>query len=110
MVVDEASDGKEVLQKVDTFRPDFILMDIKLPGESGLELTKKIKIDSPKTIISILTNYDLPEYRKAAYHYGADYFLSKSASTTDEILRLIETILSDLGFDPDGRKGEGNSG
>ena len=109
MVVDEASDGKEALQKVDTFRPYFIHMDIKLSGESGLELTKKIKIDSPETIISVLTNYDVPEYRKAAYQYGANYFLSKSSSTTDEILTLIESILSDLGFDPDGRKSEGNS-
>ena len=109
MVVDEASDAGEALQKVDTLHPDFILMDIKLPRESGLVLTKKIKTDSPETIISILTNYDLPEYRKAAYEYGANYFLSKSSSTTDDILTLIESTLSEQGFDPDGRKSEGNS-
>ena len=41
IVVDEAGDGKEALQKVDIFRPDLIFMDIELPGENGLELTKK---------------------------------------------------------------------
>jgi CheY-like chemotaxis protein len=40
---DEARDGKEALKKINSFRPDLIFMDIKLPGESGLELTKKIK-------------------------------------------------------------------
>ena len=109
MVVDEAADGKEALQKVNSFRPDLVFMDIKLPGENGLELTKKIKADHPKIIIIIFTDYDLPEYREAAYQYGANHFISKSSSTREEMLTLVESILSDLGFDLDGQKKEEKS-
>jgi len=47
-------------------------VDIKLPGVNGLELTKKIKAAHPSITIFILTNYDIPEYREAAFQYGAD--------------------------------------
>jgi CheY-like chemotaxis protein len=41
MTVDEAPDGEQALQKIDSFRPDLIFMDIVVPGEHGLEVTKK---------------------------------------------------------------------
>ncbi len=104
MVVSEAADGKEALQKINTFPPDLIFMDIKLPGENGLEITKKIKTYNPKTIVIVLTGYDLPEYREAAHQYGANYFLSKDSSTREDILALVESILSHLGLDFDGPK------
>lgn len=99
MVVDEAADGEEALQKVDTLQPDLIFMDIELPGENGLELTKKIKTHYPAIVIIILTNYDLPEYREAADQYGANHFISKSSSSRDDILTLVKSILSDRGLD-----------
>jgi len=68
-------------------------MDIKLPGESGLELTKKIKDQYPNIPIIILTSYDLPEYREAASHYRANHFLSKGSATKEGILSLVESIL-----------------
>lgn len=109
MVVEEAAEGKEALQRLDALRPDIIFMDIKLPGETGLELTKKIKAHDPKIIIIILTSYDLPEYRQAAHQYGANYFLSKHTSTGGEILELVESILSDLDIDPSGAKSRDTS-
>ena len=102
MVVDEATDGAEALQKIDALQPNLIFMDIRLPGESGLELTKRIKKDYPKMTIIILTNYDMPEYRQAAYEYGADYFLTKDTSIRDKFLALVESIASDLGFELEG--------
>jgi len=102
MDVGESAGGKEILQKIDLRRPDLIFMDIKLPGESGLELTRKIKTDHPTIIIIILTSYDLPEYREAAREHGADYFLSKGSSTGEEILALVESILSGADNDFDG--------
>jgi len=44
IAIDEVADGVEALQKVDPFLPDLIFMDIHLPGENGLELTRKIKL------------------------------------------------------------------
>ena len=93
-LVEEAAGGDEVLEKVDSFEPDLVFMDVKLPGENGLELTKKIKgADSGITVI-ILTSYDLPEYRQAAEAYGADHFVSKGTSTRDEILALVRSTKS----------------
>jgi DNA-binding NarL/FixJ family response regulator len=85
----EAANGEEAIQKIKTLSPEAILMDIRLPGENGLELTKKIKAQYPNIIIVILTNYDLPEYREAAYHSGADHFVSK-----DSFLSMIGSILT----------------
>ena len=93
---EEAWDGREALKKVNDFLPDLIFMDIKLPGESGLQLTKKIKNSYPEIIIIILTNYDLPEYREATKQKGADYFLTKGYSNIQEIMALVDSILSNL--------------
>jgi len=94
MTFDEARDGKEALQKVDAYHPDIIFMDIRLPGENGLEVTKKIRRSHCQATIIIFTSYDLPEYREAARTNGADYFMSKHSSTTEEILALVDSILS----------------
>ena len=91
----EATDGKEVLEKVEIHHPGLILMDIKLPGESGLDLTKKIKEQHPDIIVIMLTAYDIPEYREAAYQYKANYFLSKGSASKESILTLVESILSE---------------
>ena len=93
MAFEEARDGRETLQKTTDFLPNLILMDIKLQGENGLALTRQIKDKFPEIVIILLTNYDLPVYRVAAYESGADYFLGKGSSTAEEILRLVDSIL-----------------
>jgi len=104
MIIAEASAGQEVLPKIETLLPDLIFMDIKIPGENGLSLTQKIKSRYPETIVIILTSFDLPEYRQAAYERGADYFLVKGSSTNEEILELVESILSNSGFNLEGSR------
>ncbi len=74
-VIDGAANGMEALEKVDSFLPDLIFMDINLLGVNVLELTKKIKATHPNIAIIILTPYDTPAYREAASQYGADRFL-----------------------------------
>jgi CheY-like chemotaxis protein len=88
----EAVDGEEAFQEIETLRPDLIFTDIRLPGENGLELTKKIKARYPNIIVIILTSYDLAEYLEFSYQY-ADYFFSKDSSTTENIFTLVESIL-----------------
>jgi DNA-binding NarL/FixJ family response regulator len=104
MVIEEAADGEEAFQKIESVLPNLIFMDIKLPGENGLQLTQRIKAKHPGVIIIILTSYDLPEYREAAYQYGANYFIVKGSSTNEEILALVRSILKDSGFAADGPK------
>ena len=104
MVLEEAADGKTALQKIEDAAPDLIFMDIKLPGENGLHLTEHIKRKHPKIVVAVLTSYDWPEYREAAYKFGANYFIMKGSSTNKEIVELIGSIFDDLGFGPDGAK------
>ena len=89
--VDEASDGEEALSKVEYRRPNLIFMDIQLPGENGLGITRKIKQVYDDIVIIILTTNDLPEYRQQAFRNGADYFLSKGDdSCMENILARVE--------------------
>jgi DNA-binding NarL/FixJ family response regulator len=102
MVLEEAADGKTALERIDDALPDLIFMDIKMPGENGLHLTEHIKRKHPEVVVVILTSYDWPEYREAAYKFGANYFIMKGSSSNKEIVELIESILGDLGFSPKG--------
>ena len=80
MEIEEEQDGRDVINKIDSFHPKIVSMDIRLRGENGLELAKK---NYPDIIIVILTNYDLPEYRQAARESMADYFVPKGSSLQD---------------------------
>jgi CheY-like chemotaxis protein len=90
--INEAVDGEEAFRQIEISRPDVIFMDIRLPGENGLDLTKKVKTRYPDIIVIILTGHDSPEYRELSSQY-ADYFFSKNASTTQNIFALVESIL-----------------
>jgi CheY-like chemotaxis protein len=90
--IHEAADGAEAFQEIERSLPDLIFMDIGLPGENGIELTRKVKARYPNIIVIILTGHDLPEYRNASSQY-ADYFFSKDSSTTDNVFALVQSIL-----------------
>lgn len=94
VVFREAANGKQVFQEIDSSPPALIFMDISLGDDNGLELTKEIKLLYPEIFISILTSYDFPEYREAAFKIGADSFLVKGLATLEEIAESLETILS----------------
>lgn len=96
MSLDEAEDAEKALQKIETIAPHLVFVDIKLPGLNGLELTRRIKDLDPKIVIVVMTSYDIPEYRNAAYECGANHFASKHSSSASEILCMVESILSDL--------------
>jgi len=74
----EAIDGEEALKQFETLHPDLIFMDIRLPGENGLQVTLRIKSLYPKMTVVILTSYDCEEYREAAIRFGGDYYLKKA--------------------------------
>jgi DNA-binding NarL/FixJ family response regulator len=91
----EAENGAAAMRTIERAKPDLIFMDIKLPDESGLALTRRIKeIYSPAIVI--LTSYDAIEYREAASACGADYFLAKDAVSGAEVFALTQSFLSGL--------------
>ena len=90
-IVKEAATAEEAMQEINSSPPpQLIFMDIRLPGENGLQLTKKIKAQIPNVRIAILTSYDLPEYREAAFHNGADRYFVKDSLSWNEVEEFIE--------------------
>lgn len=105
MDIIEAGDGTEALEKISSSPPNLIFMDIRLPGQNGLELTRMIKADHPNILVIVLTSYDLPEYREAAVRYKADHFFSKGSIAAEEIAKLVKSILLQKGFKANGSDG-----
>jgi DNA-binding NarL/FixJ family response regulator len=92
--VEEAGDWDEALEKTKSFHPQLILMDIRLPRGSGLDLTGLIKKDYPDINIVILSNYDLPEYRRAASQAGASDYLCKGSASFEQIVAVVKNALA----------------
>ncbi len=88
----DVGNGGEALKYLALYPIDLIFIDIRLPGENGLELTKKIKAGYKDGTIAILTIYDSQEYRKAAIQSGASYFIPKDSLSFGEIAKIIKCI------------------
>ncbi len=89
----EATDGIELFKKLTSFPIDIIFMDIRLPGQNGLELTRTIKVDHRDISIIILSSYDYPEYRQAALSYGANGFIVKDSINREGTSRVVKCHL-----------------
>lgn len=94
MSITEVADGETALLRVSSFRPDLIFMDVRLPGLSGLDITKTIKSIYADTKICVVTSFDLQEYRDAALSCGADHFIVKDQLSTIKISVIVDAILS----------------
>ena len=88
-VVGEAANDKEVFTQVELCSPDIILMDIKMPGVGGIELTRQLKEKYPSCNIIMLTLYD--EYLTQAIEAGAVGYLLKDIKR-EELTRAIRAV------------------
>lgn len=83
-IIGEADNGVTAIEYVRRLAPDITLLDIRLPGESGLEILKQIQQLQPKARVLMLTSFDEDEYVMEALRFGAQGFIIKSVS--DEML------------------------
>ncbi|NDY42949.1 response regulator transcription factor [Dissulfurirhabdus thermomarina] len=90
-VVGEAGEAGEALSMIRDARPDVVLLDISLPGTSGLELVSRIRSLSPDSRILILTMHEDTRYLERALEEGAAGFLLKKAMDV-ELLLGIRTV------------------
>ena len=91
-VIGEAGNSVEAIEVVRNTKPDVVILDIKMPGESGLQVLRKLKNEFGELKIIMLTNYSDSQYKAECLMHGADYFLCKS----DEFNKLPQ-VFSKLG-------------
>lgn len=90
-IVGTASDGQQALAKARELQPDIILLDLNLPGQSGLELIADFKQEHQGCIVVILTMQKNSAYHTASLEAGADGFVSK-VNMQSELIPLLESF------------------
>lgn len=98
-VIGEAADGREALELVSKLRPDIVLMDISMPGMSGIECLQQLASIAPDAKVILLTMYEDSQYLKQGLSAGAvGYVLKKAAD--DVLFQAIRTVQSGAVFFP----------
>jgi len=91
----------DALQSIKAQHPDIVILDIRLPGKSGIDVLKDIKKESPPPIVIMITNYPYRQYRQGCMAAGADYFFSK----LDEFEMIAQALRGITSSSPKGRPG-----
>lgn len=77
-IIGHAQNVSEALSAIKKLNPDVVILDIRIPGGSGMDVLEDIKKEKEAPMVIILTNYPYPQYRKKCLGLGADYFFDKS--------------------------------
>ena len=89
-VEDEAGNADEAVRMARLHKPDVVLLDVMMPGRSGLEATPEIKEAAPKTEVLVLSMQDDPSYVREAFSAGASGYLLKEAADSDLVAAVRE--------------------
>ncbi len=91
--VREASDGREAVALARLWHPDLVIMDLAMPGYSGLEAIRGIHAEWPGCKILVCSAHSEPHYQAAALECGAEAFLSKKLIAS-QLLTAVEAMLA----------------
>lgn len=91
LLVGQAGDVPEAVHGIQKMKPDALILDLHMPGGSGLDVLRAIRTDHPDLYVVICTNYPHPEYREECLTAGANLFLDKSTE-----FEMIPRILREL--------------
>lgn len=90
-VVSEAKNAKEAIMQVETYKPDIVLMDIRLPGKSGIDACEEIKQNYPDVKVIMLTSYAEDEMLFSAIKAGASGYILKQIDSSG-LAKSIEAV------------------
>jgi two-component system response regulator NreC len=92
-VVGEAGNAKDAIFRARALKPDVILLDVVMPGESGIEVLPKLLKESPDTNVLVLSMQDDPSYVREAFAAGASGYVLKEAAD-EEVVSAVREIAS----------------
>ena len=78
----------EAIDEISTYRPEIVILDIRLNDGTGIDVLQEIKKSIPNITVIMFTNYLYPQYMKKCTELGADYYFDKSKDF-DKIINLI---------------------
>jgi DNA-binding NarL/FixJ family response regulator len=87
-VIGEARDVPEAIASIRRLKPDVVILDIRMPGGSGLDVLKFIHKARLDIVVIVLTNYPFPQYRKRFKNNGAKFFFDKA----EEFEKIIDVL------------------
>lgn len=96
-VVGEARNGREAIQTCRELLPDVVLMDVNMPDMDGLEATRRIKAERPRTSVVIVTMHENPGYLRSAVDAGAAGYLLKDVSRS-QLVDAVREVASGGSF------------
>ena len=77
-LVGQAADVPQAVEGIQKMKPDALILDLQMPGGSGLDVLRAIRMDYPDLQVLVCTNYAHPQYREECMIAGANFFLDKS--------------------------------
>ncbi len=92
-VIEEVADGNEMLHKIRNEKFDIVISDISMPGKSGLESLKQVKVEFPKLPVLILSMHSEDQYAIRVLKAGASGYLTKE-SAPEELVKAVKQIVS----------------
>lgn len=101
LVVGEAADGFVAMKKVQTLEIDVLVMDMSMPGRSGLELLKQVKTHKPKLPVLILSMHSEEQYAIRAYRSGASAYLTKDSASEQLVTAIRKLAKGGIFISPD---------
>ena len=104
-VAGEAADGGEALRLAQTIKPDVVVMDIGMPGVSGIDATARIRRELPSTKVLILSMHDDQGYLRQALRAGASGYVLKKAADTELLAAIRAAARGEVFLDPSLAKG-----
>ena len=90
-IVGHARNANEAIERIKKLNPDVAIIDIRMPGGSGIHVLEIIKLLNIKILIIMLTAYPFPQYRQICKEMGAEYFFDKSTE-----FHRVQEVLTEL--------------
>lgn len=106
-LVGQAGDAHAALKAICQLRPDVVVLDIRMPGGSGLQVLEALKRDTPAPTVIMLTAFPYPQYRRKCLEAGAEYFFDKTTEF-ERVARVLREMSESAAVSGDNSSASGS--